>query len=100
MTIYNLDVTVYVRDTSGLLYDDIDAFPGDLNDIAPSTTLDFATYPTPSRFCGYERFNSFIEGSMSATLAAAAPPNAVRARLDTHAARKAALRAARSRLGR
>jgi hypothetical protein len=94
MTIYNLDVQVYIRDPNGLLYDDQDAFPGDLNDIPPNTMFDFETYPTMAKFCDYLRFDSFIEGSMTAA-ALGDPGNPREARRGEAQRRRAALRTAR-----
>jgi hypothetical protein len=61
-TIYNLKVGIYVRDPNGLLYDDTDAFPNDLNTIYALTDFDFESYPVDNQFCDYERFETFIEG--------------------------------------
>lgn|SRR5262245_24790226 len=94
MTIYNLGVQAYIRDANGLLYDDQTAYPSDLGDIAPNTTFDFETFPTDSQFCAYLRFDSFIDGSMSA--AAFGDSNNPRAaRRGEAQRRRTALRAAR-----
>ena len=94
MTIYNLDVQAYIRDPNGLLYDDQDAFPSDLADIAPNTTFDFVTYATTAQFCDYLRFDSFIEGSMTAA-AFGDPNNPLQARRSEAQRRKTAIRTAR-----
>jgi len=62
--IYNLAVDVFIRDANGLLYDDTSAFPYDLADIPALTTFDFESGSVDSKFCAYERFESFIAGSM------------------------------------
>jgi hypothetical protein len=63
--IYNLGVDVFIRDANGLLYDDTSAFPGNLGDLPALTTIDFESSPVTSKFCAYERFDSFIAGSMN-----------------------------------
>ena len=94
MTIYNLGVQAYIRDANGLLYDDQTAYPSDLGDIAPNTTFDFETFPTDSQFCSYLRFDSFIDGSMTAA-AFGDPNNPLAARRGEAQRRRTAIRGAR-----
>jgi hypothetical protein len=94
MTIYNLGVQAYIRDANGLLYDDQTAYPSDLGDIPPNTTFDFETFSTDSQFCSYLRFDSFIEGSMTAA-AFGDPNNPLAARRGEAQRRKSVLRSVR-----
>lgn len=94
MTIYNLMVTAYIRDANGLLYDDQNAFPGDLGDIEYGTTFDFETFATASQFCSYLRFDSFIDGSMTQA-ALGDPNNPLAARRGEAQRRRTAIRAVR-----
>ncbi|HXU01287.1 MAG TPA: hypothetical protein VN903_09860, partial [Polyangia bacterium] len=91
--IFNVDVTVYIRDPNGLIFDDRSAFPFDLGTIAANTMFDFETYSIATQFCAYERFDEFLIGTM-AQAALDDTGNPIAARLAEAQRRKLAARAA------
>ncbi|HEX9294284.1 MAG TPA: hypothetical protein VF881_00560 [Polyangiaceae bacterium] len=91
--IYNLQVSFYIRDPSGLLYNNAFAFPGNLATIAAFSTFDFETYAVAQEFCEFEIYMSFIDGAQPMVLADKISPD-LDARRRTYANRMAELEAA------
>lgn len=60
--IYNVDLDFFIRDSSGLLRDEQNAFPGDLGTIVAGSATPFTTSGSVDAFARYVEFPSFIEG--------------------------------------
>jgi hypothetical protein len=61
--IHNFESHVFIRDPSGLLYNDFRLMPGGFGTIAAGSVLDFETPSNRADFCSYELYDRFGEGA-------------------------------------
>jgi hypothetical protein len=55
-------VNVFIRDAKGLLYNEVQARPGDLGTIPAGSQFAFETEPNAQQFSDYELFTEFAVG--------------------------------------
>jgi hypothetical protein len=65
VTVYNLSLNFFIRDSSGLIRDEDSAFPGDLGTITANSVLAYESYGTDAPFSRYVQFPRLIEGVAS-----------------------------------
>ena len=58
--IYNYGMRFYPPGSRGLLVDELLAFPGELDSLAPGVTVDFASYESECQFGDYVFFQGWI----------------------------------------
>lgn len=58
--IFNYGLTVYARDSRGLLFAELLAYPGELEPLATGVAVDFESEPTPCAFDDYLAYQSWI----------------------------------------